>query len=139
MQLYQFFNLLPALTLKENILLPARIAKKYDDLVMKDIVDTVGISDVLDQYPELCSGGECQRAALCRALICRPKLILADEPTGNLDTQSRDKVCYLLRKIATEDRVGILIATHDHDLKKIADYSWSLADGHFIQTNDIVT
>lgn len=135
--LYQFFNLLPALTVKENITLPAQLLKKdYSDYLLQ-LATYFGIDHLLSKLPEQCSGGECQRVALCRALICQPSLILADEPTGNLDTKNRDSALSYFRTLAQEKKIGMVIASHDDALKKMADVVWNLDDGRLLKDNDI--
>lgn len=127
--LYQFFNLLPALTIKENIILPAQLngIKYQADLEM--LSTDFGIERILHKYPDQCSGGECQRAALCRALIGNPSLLLADEPTGNLDTETRDSILCYLQRLAKDRELSMVIATHDEALKTIGDFVWQLKDG----------
>ena len=113
--IYQFFNLLPSLTVRENILLPAMILKKNQEDYLLEIADRFEISQLLSKWPDTLSGGECQRVAICRALICKPKLILADEPTGNLDPDLSIQIISLLEKI---NRAGttVLMATHDSSI-----------------------
>ena len=127
--LYQFFNLLPSLTIRENIQLPAQLLGIERTSFLADLAHQFGISDILSKTPDQCSGGECQRAALCRALICKPSLILADEPTGNLDTRSRDLVLSYLRHLASEKKMGMVIASHDEALMQMADVVWYLDNG----------
>ena len=130
--LYQFFNLLPALTIKENITLPAQLnGIKYQSDLEAITVD-FGIVSILDKYPDQCSGGECQRAALCRSLISNPSLLLADEPTGNLDTDMRDTILCHLKRLAKDRKLGMVIATHDEVLKGMGDFVWQLKDGRLV-------
>ncbi|MCT8138016.1 ABC transporter ATP-binding protein [Anaerobacillus sp. CMMVII] len=114
--IFQDYNLLETMTLKENIILP--LALKGDKVEMmeeklKPLVMDLGITKVLDKYPYEVSGGEQQRAAACRALITNPKVILADEPTGNLDSKSSQDLLELLTYINHDYRATILMVTHD--------------------------
>ena len=126
---YQFFNLLPSLTVRENILLPAMILKQNQDDHLRQLSNQFGIKNLLSKWPEHLSGGECQRVAICRALICKPKLILADEPTGNLDIHNRDIVMHFLKELTKSNELSIIIATHDQELRAYADQSWALKNG----------
>jgi len=137
--LYQFFNLLPALTIKENITLPAQLLKKDYTEQLLQLATYFGIEGLLSKWPEQCSGGECQRVALCRALICQPSLLIADEPTGNLDTKNRDIVLSYFKTLAQEKKIGMVIASHDDALKKMADVVWNLSEGRLIKDNDTPT
>ncbi len=114
--IFQDYNLLETMTLKENIILPLAL-KGYEANVMEDklfqIAQDLGITEVLGKYPYEVSGGEQQRAAACRALITNPKMILADEPTGNLDSKSGKDLLDLLTFINKEYKATILLVTHD--------------------------
>lgn len=127
--IYQFFNLLPSLTVRENILLPAMLQKKDQQQHLHTLAKKFEIAHLLDQWPNQISGGESQRVAICRALICQPKLILADEPTGNLDIRNRDIVMGYLNDLTQSDGLTLLIATHDHELKSYASNVWNLRGG----------
>ncbi len=127
--IYQFFNLLPSLTVEENILLPAMILKKDQYNYLLELADRFEISHLLQKWPATLSGGECQRVAICRALICQPKLILADEPTGNLDIRNRDIVMNYLKDLTQTQDLSLIIATHDQELHAFSDAIWSLRSG----------
>tara|TARA_S200000501_G_scaffold211658_1_gene198795 strand:- start:54 stop:704 length:651 start_codon:yes stop_codon:yes gene_type:complete len=131
--IYQFFNLLPSLTVRENILLPAMILKKNQEDYLLEIAKRFEISQLLSKWPETLSGGECQRVAICRALICKPKLILADEPTGNLDIRNRDIVMNYLKDLTKSQDLSLIIATHDQELYSFSDSIWSLRSGQLQQ------
>lgn len=131
--IYQFFNLLPSLTVRENILLPAMILKKNQEDYLLEIADRFEISQLLSKWPDTLSGGECQRVAICRALICKPKLILADEPTGNLDIRNRDIVMNYLKDLTKSQDLSLIIATHDQELHSFSDSIWSLRSGQLQQ------
>ena len=137
--LYQFFNLLPALTLKENIQLPAHLLGLETNRSLTNLARQFDILDTLNKTPDQCSGGECQRGALCRALLCQPSLIIADEPTGNLDTMNRDLVLDYLRNLADKNKIAMVIATHDEALKNKADVVWHLENGKLRRENETPT
>jgi putative ABC transport system ATP-binding protein len=114
--IFQNYNLLETMTLKENIVLPLALAGcKIQDIEdrLKKIANDLGIMSVIDKYPYEVSGGEQQRAASCRALITNPKVILADEPTGNLDSKSGKDLLELLSFINKEYKATIIMVTHD--------------------------
>ena len=131
--IYQFFNLLPSLSVEENILLPATILKKEQGDYLTELAERFEIKHLLSKWPDTLSGGECQRVAICRALICQPKLILADEPTGNLDIRNRDIVMNYLKDLTKSQDLSLIIATHDQDLHSYADAIWSLRSGQLTQ------
>ncbi|MFP4976680.1 ABC transporter ATP-binding protein [Paenibacillus sp. CN-4] len=113
---FQDFNLLNCLTVKENIMVPLILnndAEKLENNAVEQLAQKMGIDSVLDSYPYEISGGQQQRAALCRAVINEPKLLLADEPTGNLDSRSSENVLAYLEFIHREHKAGILMVTHD--------------------------
>ncbi len=114
--IFQDYNLLETMTLKENIILPLALSgHKPKDMEerLKKIAENMGIIKVIEKYPYEVSGGEQQRAAACRALITKPKIILADEPTGNLDSKSSKDLLELLAYINEEYKATILMVTHD--------------------------
>ncbi|MCG8540296.1 MAG: ABC transporter ATP-binding protein [Clostridia bacterium] len=114
--IFQDYNLLETMTLKENIILPLALVGHKANIIeekLRKIVNDLGITEVLEKYPYEVSGGEQQRAAACRALIANPKIILADEPTGNLDSKSGKDLLELLTYINRDYRATILMVTHD--------------------------
>ncbi|WP_216827463.1 ABC transporter ATP-binding protein [Alkalihalobacterium elongatum] len=114
--IFQDYNLLETMTLKENIILPLALQGASVEEVeqeLRPLITDLGITEVINKYPYEVSGGEQQRAAACRALITKPKLILADEPTGNLDSKSSKDLLKLLTYINKEYEVTILMVTHD--------------------------
>lgn len=114
--IFQDYNLLETMTLKENIILPLALSghkPKNMEEKLSDIANNLGITKVINKYPYEVSGGEQQRAAACRALITNPKIILADEPTGNLDSKSGKNLLELLSFINDEYKATILMVTHD--------------------------
>ena len=129
---FQFFNLLPTLTLAENIALPLLLAgvPRGDGLARAgEGAHRVGLAHRLAHHPARVSGGELQRAAVARALVHRPALVIADEPTGNLDTDNGRRVLSLLRELNRETGVAVLLATHDPALTAAADRVLRLRDG----------
>jgi putative ABC transport system ATP-binding protein len=113
---FQQFNLIPSLDVAANIAFQARIAGRYDPEWAADVANRLGLSAVLDRYPESLSGGQQQRVAIARALAGRPSLILADEPTGNLDETSSDAVMALMLELVTDVGAGLLMVTHSATL-----------------------
>src|SRR6185312_15950105 len=112
--IFQTFNLLPVLSAEENILLPLSIAgRKPDSAWYERLIDTIGIRDRLDHRPAEMSGGQQQRVAVARALVSRPAVVFADEPTGNLDSKSSGDVLALLRQAVDEFGQTVVMVTHD--------------------------
>jgi putative ABC transport system ATP-binding protein len=127
---FQFFNLLPVLSAEENILLPLSLAGRDPDRERFDrLVDAVGLRDRLDHRPAELSGGQQQRVAIARALVSAPAVIFADEPTGNLDSQSSEEVLQLLRRAVDEFGQTIVMVTHDPVAAEVADRILVLVDG----------
>jgi putative ABC transport system ATP-binding protein len=110
--IFQQFNLAPSLTVAKNVSLQARLADRHDAAFAAELAARLGLSDLLERYPEQLSGGQQQRVAIARALASRPALILADEPTGNLDEDTGGKVLGLLLSLVTETGAGLLMVTH---------------------------
>jgi putative ABC transport system ATP-binding protein len=131
--IFQQFNLLPTLTAQENILLPLSIAKRRPDPDWFDtVIETVGLRDRLGHRPAQLSGGQQQRVACARALVARPEVIFADEPTGNLDSRSGAEVLTFLRDSVREYDQTIVMVTHDANAASYADRVVFLADGHIV-------
>ena len=127
---FQFFQLLPTLSVLENVELPlllAGVAKTAD--AARDRLQWVGLSEKAGAFPYQLSGGQMQRVAIARALVSSPEILIADEPTGNLDTVSGDQVLALLREAATRFGATILMATHSAEAAAIADTRVNLRDG----------
>ncbi len=131
---FQFFNLLPAMTIGENVALPlvlqrrprAEIARR-----VREALDAVGIVEKIDAYPSQVSGGQMQRAAVARATVHAPAVVLADEPTGNLDSQSGESVLRILRSFASNGQ-AILMATHSVEAAAICDRIVRMQDGRIV-------
>jgi len=131
--IFQQFNLLPTLTAEENILLPLAIAGRKPDRAWFDtVIDTVGLRDRLKHRPSQLSGGQQQRVACARALISRPDIIFADEPTGNLDSRAGADVLTFLRDSVIQHGQTIVMVTHDPVAASYADRVIFLADGHLV-------
>jgi putative ABC transport system ATP-binding protein len=131
--IFQFFNLLPVLNAEENITLPLTIAgRKPDAEWLKRLIDTIGIGDRLTHRPSELSGGQQQRVAVARALVSRPSVVFADEPTGNLDTKSSEEVLRLLRQAVDEFGQTVVMVTHDPEAASYADRLVILRDGHVV-------
>jgi putative ABC transport system ATP-binding protein len=131
---FQFFNLLPMLTAEENITLPLEIAgTKVDRKWLDELLATVGIADRRSHRPAELSGGQQQRVAVARALVTKPKVLFADEPTGNLDSQSSKEVLQLLRRSVDEWGQTIVMVTHDAGAAAMADRILYIADGRIVR------
>lgn len=110
--IFQQFNLVPSLTVGANVALQARLAGRHDKDFAAELAERLGLSALLSRYPEQLSGGQQQRVAIARALAPRPALLLADEPTGNLDEETGDSVLTLLLELVAETGAGLLMVTH---------------------------
>ena len=132
---FQFFNLVQNLTVEDNILLPlvmdGKSPKKYRDR-LDSILETVGLSDKRRSYPNQLSGGQQQRCAIARAVIYEPKILLADEPTGNLDSKSGTEIMELFSRINKEKGITILMVTHSAECAAYSDRIITLSDGKIL-------
>lgn len=127
---YQFFNLIPNINVRKNILLPLLLDnKKVDEEYLKEILSILGIEGKLDRYPKQLSGGEQQRVAIARSLITRPAIILADEPTGNLDRKNSEEITGLFRLVNKRLNSTIMIITHDEKVANSCDNVYRMVDG----------
>lgn len=130
---YQFYNLIPTLTVRKNILMPLLLDKKKADPEYFDqIVEALGIADKLEALPNQLSGGQQQRAAIARSLVYRPALLLADEPTGNLDQKNSREIIDMLKLSNRNLKQTILLITHDEKAALEADRIVTIADGRII-------
>jgi putative ABC transport system ATP-binding protein len=118
---FQQFNLIPSLNVADNLAFQARIAHRHDDIWHAELVERLGLGDLLRRYPEQLSGGQQQRVAIGRALAIKPLLLLADEPTGNLDEATADEVLSLARDLVTRTGCGFLMVTHSTRLAATLD------------------
>ncbi len=128
--IYQFYNLIPILTVEENLTLPLRLdGRKPDERQTEYLVKTLGLENRLDHLPNQLSGGQQQRVSIGRALINNPALMLADEPTGNLDSENSKEIVSLLRKFNKEQNQTVIIITHDERIALAADRIIEIEDG----------
>jgi predicted ABC-type transport system involved in lysophospholipase L1 biosynthesis ATPase subunit len=129
---FQFFHLLPHLDVLDNVVLPALIAgdqrKDYEPRA-RELLGRVGLGDRTGETVEKLSGGEMQRVAICRAMLRRPSLLLADEPTGNLDDDTGRRVMELLLRLVEDEASTLIYVTHSRELAALADQTWSLHSG----------
>lgn len=136
---FQFFQLLSTLTILENVMLPMELSKKYNrkerESRARELLKKMEISKLADKYPGSVSGGEQQRAAIARALANDPEIILADEPTGNLDSKTADKIFQLFEKMVRDGKT-VLIITHDINMRTRFMRSYTLSDGQIIKEEE---
>ena len=131
--IYQFYNLIPILNVEENITLPLELdGKKADKEELDKLLKTLGMSSRKKHLPNELSGGQQQRVSIGRALITKPSIVLADEPTGNLDSKSSDEIMELLKKANKEYKQTIIMITHNMELAKVADRIIEIEDGRIV-------
>ena len=131
--IYQFYNLIPTLTVRKNILIPLLLDKKKPNQeLFYQIVKSLGIADKLESLPNQLSGGQQQRVAIARSLIYRPALLLADEPTGNLDQKNSKEIIDMLKLSNRNFEQTIVLITHDEKIALEADRIITIEDGHII-------
>ncbi len=138
---YQFHHLLPEFSALENVMLPQLIlglTKADAQSRAKDLLATLGLEERWDHRPAELSGGEQQRVAIARAVANKPKILLADEPTGNLDPNTADRVFDELMQLVNEEGVAAVVATHNLDLAARMDRTLRLADGHLVEESVVV-
>lgn len=134
---FQAYNLLGEHTALENILMPVHLdGRKVDEEHFNEVIDALDIRGKLNNYPDELSGGEQQRVAIARALISKPAIVLADEPTGNLDPKTGDEVLKLLKAIAHKFNQTVILVTHDMEIARMADKVIRLSDGHIENITD---
>ena len=132
--IFQFFNLLPMLTAEENIMLPLSIAGESPDKAeFEELLDRVGLKDRRSHRPSELSGGQQQRVAVARALVSKPPVVFADEPTGNLDSKTSDEILRLLQEAVENYKQTMVMVTHDAKAATIADRVLFLADGQIVR------
>lgn len=131
---FQAFNLVPSLNVWENIVLPMGLdGKRPDRKYVKDIIHTLGLDDKVKNLPNTLSGGQQQRVAIARAIASKPSIILADEPTGNLDTRTGDEVMALLKLSAKKYGQTLVVITHNEDIAQMADRTIVIEDGKVVK------
>jgi ABC-type antimicrobial peptide transport system, ATPase component len=129
--IFQSFNLVPSISIYENIILPIQLdGKKVDKEFVKSVTDVLGLSNKLDRLPSKLSGGQQQRVAIARALASKPAIILADEPTGNLDSKTSQDVLGLLKTTGKKFNQTIVMITHNDEIAQMADRTIRIEDGH---------
>ena len=131
--IYQFYNLIPILNVKENITLPILLdGKKVDEIYLNELIETLNLTTRVNHLPNELSGGQQQRVSIGRALMNHPALLLADEPTGNLDSKSSRDIIELLKLSNKKYKQTIIMITHDHNLALNADRIITIDDGKII-------
>ena len=134
---FQFFNLIPTLTVEENIALPMELTghgASETDRRVGELLERIGLPQMQDRYPETLSGGEQQRTAIARAIAHRPDLLLADEPTGNLDEETGRVVIQMFSQMAREEGTTLLVVTHSQEVARIADRVVHLQHGRLVES-----
>jgi putative ABC transport system ATP-binding protein len=129
---FQAFHLVPHLTVEENVALPLALDHRRDPERVRELIGRVGLDHRIDHYPSELSGGEQQRTAVARALVHRPQVVVADEPTGNLDSRTGAAVLELLSELRRDEGAALLMATHDAAVAAGADRVVELADGRVV-------
>jgi putative ABC transport system ATP-binding protein len=138
--IFQFFNLIPVLTARENIVLPLSIAgRNAEPDYLDQLVETMGLQDRLTHRPAELSGGQQQRVAVARALVSRPAVVFADEPTGNLDSKASEEILRMLRRSVDELGQTVVMVTHDPEAASYADRLLVLRDGLVVHDADAGT
>lgn len=136
--IYQFYNLIPILNVEENMTLPIMLdGKKPDKKLLKDLVEKLGLKERLKHLPNQLSGGQQQRVSIGRALMNHPALLLADEPTGNLDSENSKEIISLLRKFNKENNQTVIIITHDERIALSADRVITIEDGQITRDSKV--
>ena len=132
--IFQNYNLIPILNAYENIVLPVQLdGRKVDQSLMEEIVSTLGLQDKLQNLPSNLSGGQQQRVSIARALLTKPEIILADEPTGNLDSKTSEDVLSLLKTTSVKFHQTIVMITHNNAIAQLADRMIRIEDGRIKQ------
>lgn len=129
---FQFYNLIPSLSALENVALQESVCKTQDHMEAKDALAAVGLEGRMNNFPAQLSGGEQQRVSIARAIVKKPKLLLCDEPTGALDSNTGKNILKLLKNLAKNDNFTIIIVTHNANIAYIADHLIRIADGKII-------
>lgn len=131
--IFQSYNLIPVINVLENITLPVELdGEKVDKKYLSEIIDFLGIRDKLYEMPNNLSGGQQQRVAIARALIAKPQIVLADEPTGNLDSKTSEDVVALLKMTSKKFNQTIILITHNNEIAALADRRITIRDGKII-------
>ena len=134
---FQSFNLIPTLSVSENLMLPldlTGVSRKEAKLRVIETLDRVGLADRSNSFPEQLSGGEQQRVAITRALVHDPTLVLADEPTGNLDSDNAHQIMGIFKNLVKNEGKTLIVVTHRSDMEPLADRVFHLEDGNITET-----
>ena len=137
--IFQNYNLIESLTIKNNILFSPRLNKVNQQTQLErlhELTKMLNIEEIIDKYPSQCSGGQQQRAAIARALINEPKIIFADEPTGNLDSKTTMEVLRLMQRIVREQQQTLVMVTHDNYIAGFADRQFHIVDGKILKIEE---
>jgi putative ABC transport system ATP-binding protein len=138
---FQFFHLMPTLTVTENVLLPTLLSGTHSRTVQDraaELLSEVGLTTRNSHFPHQLSGGEMQRVAVARALIHRPPVLLADEPTGNLDSENSERIIDLIRSISTRHGTTVVLVTHSQEVARATDRIITMRDGRILSDPDTV-
>lgn len=132
--IYQFYNLIPVLNVKENITLPLLLdQRKVNEDYFQKLVQQLGLQDRLNYLPNQLSGGQQQRVSICRAIMASPAVVLADEPTGNLDRKNSEEIVGLLKQLHLEQKQTLIMITHDESIALQADRILQIEDGKIVK------
>ena len=132
--IYQFYNLIPLLNVKENITLPLLLdQRKVNEDYFQKLVQQLGLQDRLNYLPNQLSGGQQQRVSICRAIMASPAVVLADEPTGNLDRKNSEEIVGLLKQLHLEQKQTLIMITHDESIALQADRILQIEDGKIVK------
>ncbi len=132
--IYQFYNLIPVLNVRENITLPCKLdGKEVDETALGELLEVLGLTNRINHLPNQLSGGQQQRVSIGRALMNRPAIVLADEPTGNLDSRSSDEIVELLKLSNQKFHQTIVMITHNLEIAKLADRILQIEDGKIVK------
>ena len=135
---FQNYNLVPDLNVYDNVVLPVELdGKRSDRRFVREIMELLQLEEKADAFPGMLSGGQQQRAAIARAVAAKPSIILADEPTGNLDTASGHDVMGLLKVAAKQFQQTVILITHDNDIAQMADRIVHIEDGKIVKAGDL--
>jgi len=133
--IFQFFNLIPSLTALENVGLGLELAKDYESMDQRafDLLKKVGMEDKINRFPAQLSGGEQQRVAIARALVKKPQIVVADEPTGNLDTETGKGIINIMKELNDSEGITFVVVSHDETITKLANRVLKIVDGQISQ------
>ncbi|WP_460594403.1 ABC transporter ATP-binding protein [Geomonas sp. Red276] len=137
---FQFYNLIPTLTVEENLLLPLELSGQLTPPLRKrarELLDQVALADRARTFPDRLSGGEQQRVAVARALVHQPQLVLADEPTGNLDAETGSLVLDLFRRLVREAGITMILVTHSNEVARLADRVLTIREGRTVEIDRV--